>query len=325
MAGETAREAYLVRALAHLNEFKIGRVQSLAYALFPLRTQAAALAATQRVTAHAVDLRLVTYKDEVTTQHRYYALTRRGARYLNERADLAVPATQTNAKLECLVRAPHREFTTLLTCWARAQEGLLPVNEFELWALDTCGEVRERFQAIPDGLTFDLDPATPVVYWHEIELSRRSQWTDEETAKAKAAYAVSGKPFRGSGKRLFKVLLWRIHRLRYIAHAGREFDVRLVLHCATPQIKRDLSAFIEETFTDNEVTAFGLRKISDGYALKYAGGDGGGQRGDGFLILLDLLPESSAKVWHNDGIFPWAGASCYEQRHDLRDEYLKGA
>lgn len=323
VSSEVAREEYTLKLLEHLAEFVLARCHGLAYALFPTRSQPAAAAAVLRVLSYAGELGLVEHRDDPATTYRYYALTRKGAAYLNDRIDRPTKAKATSSKLTNLARAAHREWTTMLTVWARLQSGLEAMNEFDLWGT-VAADTRERFQAVPDGLTFDLDPAAPVVYWHEMELSRRSQWTALETRKAKDEARRAGKPFRGSGKYLFQSLIWRIHRLRYITNRGREFDIRLVLHCATGQIRRDLASFIELTFQDTEALTYGLRRLDGGdrYLLDYAGLRKG-QKGEGFLIILDTLPPSPAKVWHGDGVFPWAGAACYEMRGDIIEPFIK--
>ncbi len=315
-----AKAAYLMEALAHLNEFGKGRAASIAYALFPARGSQAAYAATKRVLAGACKRGLVEHSDEAGTQFRYYALTRRGAAYLNERIDLPGGAHATTTTLNSHARAAHREWTTLLTLWARNQQGLEPVNEFALWGVGGQG-VRAQFAAVPDGLTFDLDPAQSTVYWHEIELSRRSQWTQEETAKAKKEAERADKVFRGSGKHIFQTLLRRVQQQRYVVRGGREFNVCLVLHCASEQIKRELSGWIEATFKDNHVAEYGLRKLDGGrYSLNYAGGQG--SSGTGFNILLVDLPENPAVVWHDDNVFPFPAGAGFE-RKEQADAFLK--
>jgi hypothetical protein len=105
------QEHYLNEALSLLLRAGTLRVHGFAFALFPARSKAAALAAAQRVVANATKVGFIRSEDEVKTRHRYYALTAAGARHLRQGG--AEWAESTTSLLKTLTRAHHREWTNM--------------------------------------------------------------------------------------------------------------------------------------------------------------------------------------------------------------------
>ena len=322
--GNQVSASYLVSLLKHLSEFGTARTHSLAYALFPARTQTAAIAAIQRSLANAVSLGYVQFGAVEKTQHRFYALTKKGAAFLTDAQPELGPVSATTHLLKSMKKAEHREWTTMLTVWARLHNGLEAMNETAL--LGTPGkELNARFNHKPDGLTFDTtEPERPVVFWHEVELSRRSQWTNAQFEKKRKATDKEKKPTAFCGRRLFIKLLKEIWQLQYVEHDGKQYDVQLVLHCAGNQIKSSLKRWVRETLADD---FYNQRYDLNEYENYFTATFGNKKHHRRFTIVFTDLPSDPGTVWHDSPVFPFPDAQNMFQRNDQADgeQFIKPA
>jgi hypothetical protein len=333
--GNAASEIYLGDALRYLARVKTARAHSMAFALFPNRSQLAAFAAVQRILTNARTRGFVSAAVYAPTQHRYYAMTKRGAAWLSEQHSEAGPFSATTAHLAAVKWAEHREWTSMIEVSANARVGLESMDEFHIRG-DAGVEVRNRYDGrVPDVLTFI--PKQGLVFWHEVELSRRSRWTPEVDKKRKAgaerqAHAKAEAQGRDnvvvtwsvprSGVEWFELTLRSIHRLRYVTHRAvgaefaAEFEIALILHCKTEVIRNELARLIRKTLGVLAVVT--ERQEGQHFELPFA--SDGGQT---FNIFLPLLPANSDHVWHDSGCLPWPGApAALKPDAELRGEHF---
>lgn len=352
--GHVARQAYLVDALRHLARYQSARVHSLAFALFPARTKCSAHAAVQRVLRHAVASGFVEFAEHPRTQHRYYALSRAGADYLQqEQPELgAVEQTAASLKKGNLVKAEHREWTSMLEVAANYRAGMVCFDEYRLQSPEGVDIRRHLDQHLPDALTF-VDRERLVLV-HEVETSRRSRWTkaqqkkeeDKVTAwakmRAKELQAAGRKTADGgaitweslyrkpqSGTERFSNLMRYFRKLRAIpfrfpgSGQEKEFEVALIVHCGSTLIRDELCRLVRALPESLSGTQFFIREVEKNavFEMPY---EGKGTRL--FTIKFELLPPRTDDVWLNTRHLPLQGASLELKAEAKRNErFLAGA
>lgn len=269
VSGHEARETYILETLKALARHGTLRAQGVAKAVFPTREGVAGVSAAQRVLRACLQRKLVEGKRNPGTQHVYYALTVRGAELLNERDPMQVPAQSTAHLLKGeMLKAEHREWTAAIVTAASCRAALTSYGELEIQrnpqlVSKTLLDERFRGQHVPDALTFYADDRK--VVWHEVELSRRNHWSAsvierkqrEENARAKQRGSVPRKV--RSGRQNFVHLLRTIRTARVLVHKGKEHDIVLVVHCATPLIRQELSRLVEEAYMADALETFPAR------------------------------------------------------------------
>ncbi|WP_395008194.1 hypothetical protein [Undibacterium sp.] len=291
--GTEVREFYLREALKLVQKYGIVRAHTLAFGLFPNRTQKAATSAAQRVLANATEAGYLRAKDDVKTRRRYYALTISGARYLNEVAP-EYPTKATQALLEHMSRANHKDWGILIAMASNTRAHMVGVTEDQLWA-KLRNETLNYFGHVPDALTFYTNGAgKPIAVWHEVEASRRSRTASHnEKARAKSI----GKTAR-SGMDHLRDLLKQLRSKRFITYENQEYTVALVMHCATAKIEREIRNVIEDVFSRAGVTE------SDGvYSVAF----NAAKFGD-LVISINRLPEKVECTWIDTFGMPWPNA-----------------
>lgn len=291
--GTEVREFYLNEALKMVQKYGIVRAHTLAFGLFPNRTQKAATAAAQRVLANATEAGYLRAKDSAKTRRRYYALTISGARYLNEAAP-EYPARATQALLAHMSRANHRDWGILIAMASNMREQMVGVTEDQLWT-KLRNETLDYFGHVPDALTFYTNgTGKRIAVWHEVEASRRSR-TASYSEKARARSI--GKTAR-SGMDQLRDLLTQVRLKRFITFENQEYTVALVMHCATAKIEREIRNVIEDVFSRAGVTenngvysvAFNSAKFGD------------------LVISINRLPAKVESTWIDTLGIPWPNA-----------------
>lgn len=346
--GHVARQAYLVDALRHLARYQCARVHSLAFALFPARTKRSAHDAIQRVLRHAVASGLVEFAEHPRTQHRYYALTRSGADFLqHEQPELgAVEQTAASLKKGNLVKAEHREWTSMLEVAANYREGMLCFDEYRLQSAEGAAIRAHLDQHLPDALTFV--PRERLVLVHEVETSRRSRWTkaqqkkeeDKVTAwakmRAKELQVAGRKTASGnaitwedlyrrpqSGTERFSNLVRYFRKLRRIPFtfpgSGQEkdFEVALIVHCGSTLIRDELCRLVRALPESASGTQYFIREVEKNsvFEMPY---EGKGTRW--FTVRFELLPPRTDDVWHDTRHLPLQGAPLQLKHEASRNE-----
>jgi hypothetical protein len=286
------QEHYLNEALNLLLRAGTLRVHGFAFALFPARSKAAALAAAQRVVANATKLGFMKPEDEVKTRHRYYALTAAGARHLRQGG--TAWAESTVSLLKKLMRAHHREWTNMCAISA-VSRGMESYAEDDYYGRSFRKDLSAYFKAVPDVLTFTHIGNRPTVVWHEVELSRRSA-----RAASRPLLGDDEKDLSGIAK--FRSLLHSLRCRRVLVHNEVEYTLMLYVHCANTTLKSVLEKHLASYARDNAVRIAG----SDGaYRMPFE------SKGMGELeIRFTVLPLKGRKteaVWHDTDDLPWNG------------------
>lgn len=308
-AGLEVQHNYLVAFLRLLCRYQVLRMHTIAYGLFPLRTQSAALAAAQRVVSNAVKRKYVA-SVTWTNGRRYFALTGRGARFINE-LDPDFGARATISSLMSLNKE-HREWGVLISM-ASEHRGMPGFSE-ALIAGQMHTDITTYFGHTPDAITLFGD----IAVWHEVETSRRST-----TRRAAAPRTMSG------AEKLIH-LVRTLRDAHHITHAGKQYPLALIMHCATDKIEREVRNLILTAIEPHGGTA-----VEEGFEvgfLRTAALDDvpddmpeGGELSvptDGPLMLqivIDKLPATPEEAW--TGVLPWAG--CPGQPRGPLDEFIR--
>jgi len=304
-----ARRHYLLEALELLMRYGTLRVQSLAFGLFPNRSQPAAIAAAHRVVANAVAHSLIASADYPAHSFRYYALTAAGARVVREQGGIN-DAEPTTHLLKKLTRAHHREWTNVCSIAAR-RRGLESYAETDYYGQAFRQDLTERFGHIPDAVTFANLGNRPTAVWHEIETSRRSMRN------------LQTRPLRpdetdNSGIGKWRSLLHTLRQRCVLTHRGQDHRLMLVVHCASSTLLSILSKHLGLYAEKLRLQCQGGLHFADAgelghqqtaswatFALPFE------SKGAGMLeVRLYLLPEGGTdpgKVWHDSDRFPWQG------------------
>ena len=290
-AGPAAQRAYLLAFLRLVHQHECVRMYTVAFALFPNRTQSAALAAAQRVVTNAKQQRYIQSVNWMDS-HRYYALTKRGAAFLNE-LDPELEAHSTMHALH-LENKRHRHWGVLIAI-ASAQRGMEGFSE-ALISGEMHNDITTYFGHTPDAVTI----ANNIAVWHEVETSRRSTTRRAETQGTLC------------GAEKLTHLVRTIREKRVLEHRGWAYPLILVMHCAGEAIERSVRAIL-----DAAVKTLGGEKTSTGYSVPCDGADS-----DPLTITINLLPlEPEDGAWC--GLLPWAG--CPVKPVSECDEYLRPA
>jgi hypothetical protein len=286
------QEHYLNEALSLLLRAGTLRVHGFAFALFPARSKAAALAAAQRVVANATKVGFIRSEDEVKTRHRYYALTAAGARHLRQGG--AEWAESTTSLLKTLTRAHHREWTNMCAI-AALSRGMESYAESDYFGRDFRRELTTAFEAVPDVLTFTHINNLPTAVWHEVELSRRSA-----RAPSRPKLPADQKDLTGIAK--FRQLLHTLRTRRVLAHNGIEYTLMLYVHCATTTLQSVLEKHLAAYARDHSVRLIG----GDGVYRMPFDAKGKGELEISFSVL-PLKGRKTEAVWHDTDDLPWNG------------------
>ncbi|MFC0351319.1 hypothetical protein [Undibacterium danionis] len=291
--GTEVREFYLVEALKLVQRYGVVRAHTLAFGLFPNRTQKAATAAAQRVLGNATEAGYLRAKDDFKTRRRYYALSVGGARYLNEVAP-ECPAKGRQTLLEHMSRANHRDWGILIAMASNMRAHMVGVTEDQLWA-KLRNETLDYFGHVPDVLTFYTNgTGKRIAVWHEVEASRRSRTASySERARAKSI----GKTAR-SGMDQLRDLLKQLRSKRFVTYEHQEYTVALVMHCATGKIEREIRCVIKDFFSKEGVT-----ESDDVYSVAF----NSAKFGD-LVISINRLPEKVECTWIDTFGMPWPNA-----------------
>lgn len=269
------QHAYMLQCLRLVHEFGALRALTIAYAMFPLRTQTAASAAAKRVVSNALKLGYLVCSIQPDSR-RYYALTLRGARVLNSLDDrYRVRSTASSLNFH---RHEHREWCNVVALAAR-HRGLSSRSEAQLVGA-AHSEIVRSFGHVPDAVTYYEDGECRAA-WHEIELSRRST----------------------SGTKKLAHLVRTLIEKRYLTHQGQEHNVTLVMHCATAKIERENHKVIGEALAACGVELLELEEDAD---AAYVAQVGSGARRWWFIVYINRLPGGVEGAW--DSSLPWPGA-----------------
>lgn len=275
--GRLVQHAYLTQCLRLVHEFGALRVLTIAYAMFPLRAQTAAAAAAKRVVSNALKLEYLAYHIEPDSR-RYYALTLRGARVLNSLDDSYRIRSTTRAL--AFHRHEHREWCNVVALAAR-HRGLDSLSEAQIVGA-AHSEIVHSFGHVPDAVTYYVDEnGEHCAAWHEVELSRRSM----------------------SGTKKLRHLVHTLIEKRYLTHQGREHNINLVLHCATPKIERENHRVIQAALAACDAK---VQELEDDADAAYIARVGSGQARRWFLVYINQLPKDVGQVWLSS--LPWPGA-----------------
>lgn len=323
-SGVKAQEHYLRVGLRLIHFHGTLRAKTLAYALFPNRTQKAAQAAAFRMLANAAEQEFVEFADEKKSRYRYYALTRSGAAYLRE-TGVVPEAAPTTALLNrkggemrsSMAKANHREWTNLLAIAAN-QRGHQSWSETSYIHSGFQKDISKRIGHIPDALTrFDGVAGTTAI-WHEVELSRRScgpertvNKKDLKTGKVRSIKVESGQA------KLVKLVNALRERKVLLDQDGERHTATLMYHCATPLIATEVARTIVRAFGKQAVegTRYDHLDVESQKYFKHLavpldiGVVKPGQTVEYLNIFIELLPHRGDidKVWH-DCHLPWEGA-----------------
>lgn len=290
--GHLVQQAYLAQCLRLVHEFGALRVLTIAYAMFPTRSQTAASAAAKRVASNALKLGYLTYCIEPDSR-RYYALTLRGARVLHS-VDDNYRVRSTTSALD-FHRHEHREWCNVVALASR-HHGLNSRSEAQIVGT-AHSEIVHLFGHVPDAVTYyDNENKEHYAAWHEVELSRRSI----------------------SGTKKLRHLVCTLIEKRYLTHNNQEHNINLVMHCATAKIERENRKVIGEAladFADAQVL-----ELEDDADAAYIAQVGVGARRWWFVVYINRLPENVEGAWGSK--LPWPGAPG-EVSSDV-DVYLVG-
>lgn len=286
-AGPAAQRAYLLAFLHLVRQHECVRMFTVAYALFPNRTQSAALAAAQRVVTNAKRLRYIQSVNWMDS-HRYYALTKRGAAFVNE-LDPELCAHSTTQALH-LENKKHRHWGVLIAI-ASEHRGMQGFSEAQI-AGQMHTDITTYFSHTPDAVTIDGDRAV----WHEVETSRRSTARRAETPETKC------------GAEKLVHLVQTIREKRVLEHQSWMHPITLVMHCAGDAIERSVRVTIEAAIKPHKGEA-----NKHGYSVPCDGADS-----DPLIIIINLLPlEPDDGAWR--GVLPWA--DCPGEVRSPCDDY----
>jgi hypothetical protein len=274
--GHQVQHAYLIQCLRLVHEFAALRVLTIAYAMFPLRAQTAAAAAAKRVVSNALKLGLLACHIEPDSR-RYYALTLRGARMLHSLDDSYRIRSTTSAL--SFHRHEHREWCNVVALAAR-HRGLDSRSEAQIVGA-AHSEIVRSFGHVPDAVTYYEEDGNYCAAWHEVELSRRSV----------------------SGTKKLRHLVHTLIEKRYLTHKGREYNINLVLHCATAKIERENHSVIQNALAACDAT---VHELDDDADAAYIASVGSGQARRWFLVYINQLPNDVGQVWQSS--LPWPGA-----------------
>lgn len=274
-----AQHNYLIAYLLLLCRYKCLRVYTTAYALFPLRTQSGACKAAQRVVSNAVKNGYVRSYCNTMTGRRYYALSIKGALFLNSLdADYDAQTTVPALKAE---NREHREWGVLIAIASehRAMQGFSEA----LIAGSMHQDIVNYFGYVPDAVTLFETPNGRVALWHEVETSRRST-----TRRATTPTVLCG-------IEKFAHLIKTLRDKCYLIRNDRKFTLILVVHCGTEKIEREIRAL-----TASVIKPFSGKATDSGYVINFASSGAGEMQ-----ILINQLPAEHEKSWN--GVLPWAG------------------
>lgn len=274
--GHQVHQAYLLQCLRLVHEFGALRVLTIAYAMFPTRTQTAASAAAKRIVGNAHKLGYLECAIQPDSR-RYYALTLRGARVLHSLDDRYRVRSTTSALV--FHRHEHREWCNVVALAAR-HHGLHSLSEAQIVGAKH-SEIVYSFGHVPDALTYFEDDTGRRVAWHEVELSRRST----------------------SGTKRLAHLVQTLIEKRYLTHANDEHIIDLVMHCATDKIERENRLVIRAALAR---WADDVQDVDDEGDAVFAAQVGSGAARRWFLVYIDRLPETLETAWPSS--LPWPGA-----------------
>jgi len=290
-AGPAVQHAYLFEFLRMLQQHECVRMFTVAFALFPNRTQTAASAAAQRVVTNAKKLRYIRSVNWMDG-HRYYALTELGAAFLNELdAELCAHSTVPSLRLE---NKRHRHWGVLIAI-ASAHRGAEGFSE-ALISGDMHSDITQYFGHTPDAVTVTEDTCI----WHEVEASRRSTSRKSSTPDAMC------------GVEKLSHLVLTLREKRTLEHRGWAYPLKLAMHCVSPVIERSVRATIEAA-----IAPVGGIPHENGYSVPCDGADS-----PPLTIIINLLPqEPESGAW--SGVLPWRG--CEGEVTSACDQYLQAS
>lgn len=298
-AGPAVQHAYLFAFLRMLHQYECVRMFTVAFALFPNRTQTAASAAAQRVVTNAKKLRYIRSLNWMDG-HRYYALTELGASFLNELdAELCAHSTVPTLRLE---NKRHRHWGVLIAI-ASAHRGAEGFSE-SLISGDMHSDITQYFGHTPDAVTVTDDACV----WHEVETSRRSTSRKSET------------PDKMCGVEKLSHLVLTLREKRTLEHRGWAYPLTLIMHCVGGVIERSVRATIEAA-----ITPLGGTPNANGYSVSCDGADN-----PPFIIIINMLPQEPEGpegpengTWSGawSGVLPWR--SCGGEVTSTCDQYLQ--
>lgn len=262
---------------------------TVAYALFPNRTQSAALAAAHRVVTNAKKQRYIQPVNWVD-MHTYYAMNKRGANFLNELdAELCAQSTMHALHLE---NKRHRHWSVLIAI-ASEHRGMQGFSEAQISG-EMHNDITTYFGHTPDAVTIEGGTAV----WHEVETSRRSTVRRAET------------PGMMCGAEKLVHLVRTIREKRTLAHQGWAHPLTLVMHCAGEAIERSVRPIIEAA-----IAPFQGKRTEHGYTVPCDGADS-----DSLTIRINPLPlEPEDGAW--SGVLPWA--NCLGEVRSECDDYVQ--
>jgi hypothetical protein len=273
--GHVVHQAYLLQCLRLVHEFGALRVLTIAYAMFPVRTQKAASSAAKRVVGKALQEGYLACHIEADSR-RYYALTLLGARVLHSFDDRYRVRSTTNALT--FHRHEHREWCNVVALASR-HHGLSSRSEAQIvGAAHT--EIVHSFGHVPDALTYYVDDGEQRAMWHEIELSRRST----------------------SGTKKLRHLVRTLIERRYLTHNNQEHNINLVMHCSTAKIERENRKVIGEALAECKAD---VQELDEDAEAAYVARVGAGQARRWFLVYINQLPEAVEGAWASS--LPWPG------------------
>lgn len=273
-SGPTVQHIYLVSLLRLLYRYKCMRTYTVAFAMFPTRSQSAALAATQRIVSNAHKknyIKALTWADG----RRYYALSPKGAKFLNE-LDPTYCASSTVSSLT-KQNKNHRDWGVLIAIASEHRK--LPGFSESLIAGDMHHDITTYFGHTPDAIT--LLNSTAV--WHEVEASRRST-----TRRAESPNTLSG-------VEKLAHLIQTLHAKRYITHTGNTYPISLVMHCVGQKIEREVRAVIEKT-----IIPLAGKTLETGYIVPCT------KVNEEMHILINSLPQAPEDGTWSETL-PWRG------------------
>lgn len=328
-----AQDTYILETLRLLSHFGTLRAHSVGKALFSGRSAVAAHAAAKRALKACVARNFVQARRRPGTQHVYYALTRTGAIYVNERGALFTAAASGLPLLRGdMLKANHREWVANITIAASKRIGLESFGELAIQrepGAVSMTLVDERFkgQHVPDALTFDRDQK--VVVWHEVELSRRNAWSnltqgrrDSEERKRAKKIGVSPRIMR-SGRAQFVHLMRTLREAYILRRADGEYRLVFVAHCACKLIRTELSRLVEEAFvpsTRDGMFRPQLEVLESEVQYRVNYDNGKPHRFDIYLQMLPCADAADAPVFSQDML--WPDAPHHVREDPLSDKYI---
>lgn len=297
------------------------RIFGIAFGLFSDRTRPAAFGAATRVIANGLKKKLVACFTDPTTRHRFYALTRAGARYLEDAAIgyEHVSATtgtfpSTPARSGANPDAPpatkgmrqwrHREWASLVAMASDQLQGFVGITEREL-ANDYRGQLDEQFSnRFPDAIF--ACPSRSTFTWHEVDVSRRGRSYGSRKTDDGKKVAITSKTVRlenGSDRthlvgteraiELIEMLRSPTRRLSCAGADGVSKDCyveKLVFHTGSNVIFNELNALLKARYSDNYTDGNGL------FALPWLSASDTRVE-EKLIVWLTPLPASPELAW----------------------------